>query len=216
MATSSKKKLPDLPAFAAEIRELLNQQADLPPVESWNPEREGEIDILINRNGEWLYQGEPMVRQAVVQLLSSILRKDGDDYLLVTPQEKLKISVEDVPFIVQMMDVENAQQSASATQQRIHFSTQVGECFTLSPEHSLKVVYNERNEPAPYVHVRAGLYARLSRSVYYELVDLLDELDSTLPETSLVRPEKAVGSHLEQSAQMQKMGVWSGGKFFIF
>lgn len=209
MAQPKKKKLPDLPAFAAEIRQLLDQQAELPPVESWKPERQGEIDIVINRNGEWLYQGELMSRHAVVQLLSSILRKDGEDYFLVTPQEKLKITVEDVPFIVQMMDVENTAESASVKQQLIHFSTQIGDCFTLSPEHPLKVVYNDRDEPAPYVLVRAGMYARLSRSVYYQLVDLLEELDISLPEEQVVYPEK-------QGEEGQLMGVWSGGRFFVF
>ena len=209
MAQEKKKKLPDLPAFAAEIRKLLDEQAELPPVESWQPEREGEIDIVINRQGEWLYQGEPMVRHSVVQLLSSILRKDDDDYFLVTPHEKLKITVEDVPFIVQMMDVENEPESAAGKKQRIHFSTQVGDCFTLSPEHALTVCYNEREEPAPYVHVRAGMYARLNRSVYYELVDHLAERDASLPEDQVIRSE-------ERKPAASELGLWSGGKFFVF
>lgn len=207
MAEPKNKRLPDLPAFAAQIRELLKDQVALPPVESWQPERQGEIDIVINRNGEWLYQGEPMARHAVVQLLSSILRKDEDDYFLVTPHEKLKITVEDVPFVVQMMDVETVE--SSKRQQKIHFSTQIGDCFTLSPDHALKVVYNDRNEPAPYVHVRAGMYARLNRSVYYQLVDLLEEPDATVPEHQIVDPKEAQGTG-------EKLGVWSNGRFFIF
>jgi hypothetical protein len=209
MTQQIKKKRPDLPAFAAEIRQLLEQQAELPPVDSWYPEREGEIDILINRNGEWLYQGEPMVRQSVVQLLSSILRKDGEDYFLVTPHEKLKICVEDVPFLVQLMDVEHEAGSESNIARKIHFSTQVGDCFTLSPEHAFKLVYNDRDEPAPYVHVRGGMYARLNRSVYYELVELLDACDASIPEDSIV---SASSDHRALDAP----GVWSAGKFHIF
>jgi len=223
MAEQKKKKLPDLPAFAEEIRKLLKEQADLPPVDTWQPERVGEIDILINRQGEWLYQGEPMSRHAVVQLLSSILRKDGDDYFLVTPHEKLKITVEDVPFIVQMMDVEAGQEPDAEKKQEIHFSTQVGDCFTLSAEHALRVSYNEREEPAPYVHVRGGMYARLSRSVYYELVDHLQEREASLPEDQLVRPYEQIVRSDEQIVRPEKqkpaaneLGLWSAGKFFIF
>lgn len=204
MAEQKKKKLPDLPAFAAEIRSLLKNPASLPPVESWQPERSGEIDILINANGEWFYQGEPMARQSVVQLLSSILRKEGVDYYLVSPAEKLRINVEDVPFVVQMMDVEGV-----GEQQLLHFSTQVGDCFTLNDQHRLRVAYNDRDEPAPYIHVRGGMEAKLSRTVYYELVDYLQEWNSAIPCEQVVR-------YREPQEDRSQLGVWSAGKFFIF
>jgi hypothetical protein len=177
----------DLPSIATQIRELVGEEDALPPVQSWNPERVGEIDIKIDINGDWYYQGDKMERQAVVRLLSRILRKDDNEYFLVTPYEKMKISVDDVPFVVVMMDKEGEGQ-----EQKIHFSTQQGDYFTLSEDHPLNVVYSERNEPSPYVKVRDDLMAKLNRPVYYELADIVVEAES------------------------EALGVWSDGKFFGF
>ncbi|WP_156498153.1 DUF1285 domain-containing protein, partial [Oleiphilus sp. HI0043] len=90
----------DLPTIATQIRELVGEDDSLPPVETWQPERVGEIDIRIDSQGEWYYQGDKMERQAVVRLLSRILRRDGEDFFLVTPYEKMKITVDDAPFVV--------------------------------------------------------------------------------------------------------------------
>jgi hypothetical protein len=135
---------------------------------------EGVIDIRIARDGQWYFQGEPMTRTATVHLFSTILRKDGEDYCLVTPAEKLKIQVEDVPFVVRLMDVE----AAGTPEQKIHFSTNVGDHFTLSAEHPLQRV-TQGNETVPYVLVRAGLRARLLRPVYYALADLVEDRAGT-------------------------------------
>tara|TARA_R110002072_G_scaffold133803_4_gene274334 strand:+ start:14576 stop:15208 length:633 start_codon:yes stop_codon:yes gene_type:complete len=210
MTELKKKNFSDLPAFASDIRKLLKGPKLLPPVESWRPERVGDIEILITSSGEWLYQGSKMERLSVVQLLATILRKDGDEYYLVSPAEKLKLEVEDVPFLVVMMDVEGV-----GAEQSLHFSTQVGDCFTLSPEHALRVSYNEKGEPSPYVHVRAGLDARLSRSVYYELADKLIELDDSVAEEQLIKPVNQEQKGFCKS-DLPTMGVWSAGKFFIF
>ncbi|KZY86139.1 hypothetical protein A3741_14620, partial [Oleiphilus sp. HI0069] len=156
----------DLPTIATQIRELVGEDDSLPPVETWQPERVGEIDIRIDSQGEWYYQGDKMERQAVVRLLSRILRRDGEDFFLVTPYEKMKITVDDAPFVVVMVDREGEGEA-----QKLHFSTQLGDYFTLSADHPLEVSYNERQEPSPYVKVRHGLMAKLSRPVYYELAD---------------------------------------------
>ena len=179
----------DLPSIATQIRELVGEEDKLPPVESWHPERVGEIDIRIDSQGDWFYQGDKMERQAVVRLLSRILRKDGGEYFLVTPYEKMKICVDDVPFVVVMMD-----KDGDGVKQKIHFSTQQGDCFTLSENHPLKVEYNERNEPAPYVSVRHNLMAKLNRPVYYELADVV----------------------CERNEGSDEFGVWSSGQFFSF
>lgn len=209
MAELKKKNFSDLPAFAAQIRELLNNPKSLPPIDTWQPEREADIDITIKATGEWLYQGNKMERLSVVQLLSTILKKEGDQYFLVSPAEKLRLEVEEVPFVVVMMDVEGEGEAQS-----VHFSTQVGDCFTLSDEHPLRVVYNNRQEPAPYVHVRSGLEAKLNRSVYYELVDKLQELDSTIPADHRLRSGQLTQS-LDEKSAMPEMGLWSKGKFHI-
>lgn len=210
MTELKKKNFSDLPSFASEIRELLKDPKALPPVESWKPEREGEIDILINSTGEWLYQGNKMERLSVVQLLSTILRKEGENYFLVSPAEKLKLQVEDVPFAVVMMDVEG-----EGKDQSLHFSTQVGDCFTLSQEHALRLSYNQKGEPSPYIHVRNGMEAKLNRSVYYELVDKLIELDASVEESQVVTQARSQGESVPKN-DLPTVGVWSAGKFFIF
>ncbi len=202
MAESKKTTLPDLPAFASDIRNLLKDQAELPPVEAWQPERSGQIDIHINTQGEWLYQGEIMARKSVVQLLSRIMRKDGSDYYLVTPHEKLKISVEDVPFVVVMMDIERT----AGDHQDIHFSTDLGDCFTLSAEHPLLFRFDDKGDPTPYVLVRHNLYARLARSVYYELMDHLVEFDDALSGEQV---------HKTSEHPQGEFGIWSAGTFFL-
>lgn len=198
MTDLKKKNVSDLPAFASDIRALLKDPKSLPPIETWRPERIGEIDIQIRSSGEWFYQGNKMERHSVVQLLSTILLKEDGAYYLVSPSEKLKLDVEDVPFVIEMMDIEG-----EGEQQCLHFSTQMGDCFTLSPEHTLRVSYNEKGEPRPYVHVRNGLEARLSRSVYYELAE------------KIMLPDAQENNTLGED-DLPAMGVWSAGKFFTF
>jgi len=176
----------DLPNFASEIRALIGDGKKLPPVTDWHPEREGEIDIRVAKDGTWFYRGGKMERQSIVTLFSGILRKDEDDYFLVTPVEKMKIAVDDAPFVVCMMDVEG-----EGEQQKIHFSTNVGDVFTLSKDHLLDVQYNEKGEPAPYVLVRDRLTALISRKVYYELADLAVNIEGS-----------------------DQFGIWSDGELF--
>lgn len=184
----------DLPAFASDIRKLVGEGKGLPPVNDWRPAREGEIDIRIARDGAWFYRGDKMERQSIVVLFSSILRKDGDDYFLVTPVEKMKITVDDAPFVVCMMDVEG-----KGRQQKIHFSNNVGDCFTLSKAHPMTIVYSDAGDPAPYVVVRDQLTALINRQVYYELAELAVAAD-----------------HESSEKNVEQYGVWSDGEFFVF
>ncbi len=176
-----------LPNMAEEIRALIGDGESLPPVDKWHPERVGEIDIRIASDGHWYYQGEEMTRESVVRLFSTILRKDDDGYCLVTPAEKMRIQVDDAPFVVRLMDVEGQGES-----QAVHLSTNVGDSFTLSAEHPLRVYTNEKGDPKPYATVRRNLEALLSRSVYYELVELA----------------------VPRSEDSENYGVWSAGEFF--
>ncbi len=136
----------------------------LPPVHLWNPPHCGDIDIRIARDGTWFHEGSPIGRAPLVRLFSSVLRKDPDGYVLVTPVEKLKIAVEDVPFIAVRVD---------RAAEGLRFVTNVGDVVTAGPEHPLRVETDpETGEPAPYVHVRGGLEARLARPVFYELAEM--------------------------------------------
>lgn len=138
----------------------------LPPVHLWNPPNCGEIDIRILRDGSWRHEGRPIPRPALVRLFSTVLRKDPDGYVLVTPAEKLKIEVDDVPFVAVAMERRGG---------ALVFRTNVGDEVEAGPEDPLRVETDPATgEPRPYVHVRRGLEARLARPVFYELVDMAE------------------------------------------
>lgn len=136
----------------------------LPPVHLWNPPHCGEIDMRIARDGTWFYLGTPIGRPAMVRLFSTILRRDPEGYVLVTPVEKVGIRVDDAPFVA--VDLE-------AGEGRLTFRTNVGDEVTAGPGHPIRVERDpETGEPAPYVHVRAGLEALIDRKTFYRLVEL--------------------------------------------
>jgi hypothetical protein len=148
------------------LSETLGQTRSLPPVHLWNPAHCGEIDIVIRRDGSWRHEGAVIQREALVRLFSTVLRKDPDGFHLVTPAEKLKITVEDAPFIAV---------SVTRVGEGLRFTTNVGDQVDAGPEHPLRVETDPATgEPAPYVKVRRGLEARLARPVFYELVEMAE------------------------------------------
>jgi hypothetical protein len=143
----------------------------LPPVHRWNPPFCGDINMEIKRNGQWFYMGTPIGRPALVKLFSSVLRHDDDgDYYLVTPVEKVRIRVEDAPFLAVL--VEKHEEGGVPY---LKFTTQTGDVVIAGPEHPLRVEFNDEQEPKPYVHVRDRLEALISRNVYYQLVEWSSE-----------------------------------------
>ncbi len=156
------------------------------PVHLWNPEFCGDLDMRIARDGTWFYLGTPIGRQPLVKLFASILKREGARYFLVTPVEKVGITVEDVPFIA--VDFE-------AADGVITFETNVGDRVPLGPGHPLRLAHNEKGAPAPYILVRANLEARIDRKSFYRLVDM-------------AAPHEFEGETW--------LGVWSGGQFFPF
>jgi hypothetical protein len=140
------------------------------PVERWDPPYCGEIDMLIRADGTWLYNGSPIGRAALVRLFASILRKDEDRYVLVTPVEKVGIKVEDVPFLATGMRVETENDGAT-----LIFETNVGDVTHAGPLHPLRFERGAHDGIKPYAHVRAGLWARLTRSLSHDLIDLAAE-----------------------------------------
>jgi len=139
----------------------------LPPVERWNPDFCGAIDMRIAADGTWFYLGTPIGRPALVKLFSSVLRRDGDDYVLVTPVEKLGIVVEDAPFQAVEMAVEGEGESRS-----IAFRTQVDDLVDVGSEHAIRFEREAGDGLKPYVHVRRGLWARVTRALSYDLLAL--------------------------------------------
>ena len=144
------------------------KQQKMPPVESWNPTVEGEIDINIDSQGRWFHEGGHFDRQDLARMFASILRREGDDYYLVTPVEKLKIRVADVPFRIVLMNKE---------QDGINFISSMGDEVKMSPEHPLEFRQNKNLEYIPYIMIRNNLWAKLNQSVYYELMNLVEEAE---------------------------------------
>jgi len=142
----------------------------LPPVHLWNPPHCGEIDIVIRRDGLWFHEGSPIGREALVRLFSTVLRKDPDGFHLVTPVEKMKITVEDAPFIAVRVD---------RVGEALRFTTNVGDEVEAGPDNAIRVEMNPKTgEPRPYLHVRRGLEARIRRPVFYELVEMAQERET--------------------------------------
>ncbi len=140
----------------------------LPPVHLWNPESCGEIDVRIRADGVWLHEGTPIGRPAMVRLFSTVLRRDGDGFWLVTPQEKLRIAVDDAPFLAIGME-----RSGDV----LRFVTNVGDVVEAGPEHPIRVEHGVGGEPRPYLLVRAALDALIARPVFYDLVELGEPRD---------------------------------------
>lgn len=157
----------------------------LPPVHLWNPDFCGDLDMRIARDGTWFYLGTPIGRPELVRLFSTILRRDGDDYFLVTPVEKVGITVDDAPFVAQDFEA-----TGNGVDQILTFETNVGDTVTAGPDTPIRVTRDpDTGEPSPYVLVRANLEALIDRKSFYRLVD--------------------IGSH-----HNDWFGLWSSGQFF--
>ncbi len=142
----------------------------LPPVHLWNPAHCGEIDIVIKKSGLWFHEGTPIGREALVRLFSTVLRKDPEGFVLVTPVEKLAITVEDAPFVAIRVDRRG---------DAIIFLTNVGDVVEAGPDNAIRVEMDpQTEEPRPYLHVRRGLEALIARPVFYELVEMAAERDT--------------------------------------
>ena len=177
---------PDPNALAEQ---LIKPRDGLPPVNDWDPPFCGDMDLRITRDGSWHYLGTPIGRQALVRLFSTVLRRDPDgDFYLVTPVEKVRIRVDDAPFLAVGLEVDGEGES-----RRLTFVTNVGDRVTADAAHPLRVETADDGEPAPYLRVRDRLDALVSRAVYFELAEL---------------------GHARAANDGIDFGVWSCGCFF--
>ena len=158
-------------------------ERSLPPVERWHPTRQGKSGISIDVDGNWYYQGSEIRRPEMVKLFSTVLRRDADAFVLVTPAERLTVEVADAPFVA----VDFERRGAGSTQE-LAFATNVGDVVIADATHPLTISGSDQT-PRPYLRVRGELDARLSRAVYYRLIDIAIERNEGL-------------------------GVWSAGAFF--
>jgi uncharacterized protein len=179
---------PDADRLAAEAGKVA-RTGRLPPVHLWNPPFCGDLDIRIRRDGTWFYLGTPIGRPALVRLFAGILKREQGRYFLVTPVEKVGITVDDAPFVAVDVTV-----SGAGAAQMLTFETNVGDRVTAGEGHAIRVERDpETGEPAPYVHVRAGLEALIDRKTFYRLVDL--------------------GTQARHDGA-DWFGLWSGGRFW--
>ena len=164
----------DTAGLQALIARAARAGKGLPPVERWNPPFCGELDMEIRSDGTWYYMGSPIGRQALVQLFSTVLRKDEDGRTyLVTPVEKVGVRVEDAPFVAVEMDV-----SWEGQNQRLTFRTNVGDVVAAGAENPLRFVdEDDTGGLKPYLHVRGRLEALVARPVMYQMVDVGEELE---------------------------------------
>lgn len=162
----------------------------LPPVHLWNPEKTTDIRMEIRADGSWWHEGGRITRERMVKLFSRILRRDEDGQTyLVTPYEKVIVHIEDAPFLAVRVDV----RGAPGPEQDLMFTTNLDYETTAGPDAPLRVETDAATgEPAPYVLVRGRLEAKLTRPVFYELVDI-----------AVPAPDGT-----------DRLGVWSRGKFF--
>lgn len=166
MAQTRLPSLDEVAAAASAAQEDAPRRRGLPPVHLWDPPNQGEIDIFIRSDGTWVHEGAPIRREALVRLFSTVLRKDPDGICLVTPVEKLRIKVEDAPFVAVRVDREG---------EALRFLTNVGDEVEAGAENGIRVEVDPKTgEPRPYLHVRRGLEALIARPVFYELAEMAE------------------------------------------
>jgi uncharacterized protein len=158
------------------------------PAPFWNPPDCGDIDMRIAADGTWFYCGSPIGRLPLVQLFASVMRKEGERYVLVTPVEKVGLKVDDAPFMAVEMRVEHEPDDP-----RLTFRTNVEDVVTVGPEHPLRFERGASEGLKPYVRVRGDLWALVKRALFYDLVAL---------------------GRTERRGNEDWFGVRSGGEFF--
>ena len=166
------------------------------PVHLWNPPFCGDIDIEIRRDGSWWHEGRLIKRKGMAELFASVLLFEDAEHFLVTPAEKVRIRVEGCPFFLTGLRVEHA---GDASRQKLYLSTSLGEEVAMGVSHPLLIGTSgeDGSEPYPTVDIRSGLMGLVSRSVFYQLAELV------------VNRDKESGEE-----DGDTFGVWSDGVFF--
>lgn len=150
-------------------KQLGDQQDKLPPVDKWDPDFCGDIDMQIRHDGSWFYMGTPIGRKALVKLFASVLKKEDDKYFLVTPVEKVGIQVEDVPLLITQWEQKD---------EHLVFVSNCEDKVIVSETHPVTLLKDKvTGDTLPYVNVRRNLWARLNRNVFYQLAEIGEEAE---------------------------------------
>lgn len=175
--------------IAKKVSKTKVKNINNPDISGWNPDFSGEMDMRIAVDGRWYHEGSEINREALVRTFASILRLENDEcYYLVTPVEKFRIQVDDAPFVVVDMITDGV-----AENQKLTFITNVGDLILVGSECPITVIMDTKGNPRPYVIVRHNLKALISRNIFYQLVDLGEEITKD---------------------NVTKFGVWCSGEFF--
>jgi hypothetical protein len=162
--------LDGLTAAASEAASTSAAGRGLPPVHLWNPPFCGDLDMRIAGDGTWFYMGTPIGRPELVRLFSTILKREDGKHFLVTPVEKVGIRVDDAPFLAVEMLRED-----DGSGRRLRFRTNVDDWVVCDSAHRLRFQAASNGGLTPYLHVRADLWAKVTRALYYDLVDMGEE-----------------------------------------
>src|ERR1700751_2914060 len=168
--TESRTNLEGLTVAAREATNATPAGKGLPPVHLWNPPFCGGLDMRIASDGTWFYMGTPIGRHALVRLFSTILKREGDKHFLVTPVEKVGIRVDDAPFMAVEMGEDEDSRGAL-----LRSRTNVDDWVDCDAAHRLRLAKAADGGLTPYLHVRADLWAKVTRALYYDLVDMGEE-----------------------------------------
>jgi len=205
---TTQQGLEGLTVAAREAANATPAGKGLPPVHLWNPPFCGDLDMRIAGNGTWYYMGTPIGRPALVRLFSTILKREDGKHFLVTPVEKVGIRVDDAPFLaVEMLKQDGQGNLQEKTQENarentwenshggrlLRFRTNVDDWVSCDAAHRLRFEASADGGLTPYLHVRADLWAKVTRAIYYDLVDIGEE--------------RVVDGH-------PMFGIASGGEFF--
>lgn len=160
--------MPELERILAQISQT---EAQGEKRKQWQPSHVGTIDIRIAADGSWFHEGRPFQRLSLVKLFASVLHRQGNDHFLLTPAEKLKIQVDDAPFVANLVEVIEQDKKAA-----IVFTTNLDDRIVVNSDHPIRVEIDpETQTPRPYVHYRDGLDALISRNAFFELTNLASE-----------------------------------------
>lgn len=155
------------PFDPAQLGQQLKGEAEIPPLEKWNPAFCGDIDMRIAADGRWFYEGSPIGREAMVRMFARVLWREGDKYFLKTPVEKVGIQVDDVPFWVTQVEHQVGDDGPE-----LIFTTSTGDRVRADAEHPIRVETDAKTgEPSPYLMIRFGMEGKLARNLFYQLVE---------------------------------------------
>ncbi len=177
----------DVLSLAAQLGKYEGKPSQLPPIQEWHPKLSGDMDMVIKADGRWEHEGDEIKREKLVRLFSTILRREGDEFFLVTPVEKWRIKVEGAPFQAVLADIDESYDVEGG--RNIRLLTNAGDEVTLGSDHILEL---DDSSGLPLIEIRGGLKAQLGRNVYYQLAELAEE--------------RAEGFFLKSGGQLHRIG----------